>query len=230
MNPTRSDFRRRAAALFDQQMWCFGRDIVRPDGNVLLDLGMCRYRPRDPSRKSSLYTAAIEPAGSLYLWGFGAMYAESGLGGVFVRRYGFAPRLSARESAVGVFDPEQLGPLTSPVSPHDDRRLRTLLPRLVGWFARYEHWVAENFGTKYRDDCLCQRGKPVAVPAREMAVAWETTAKKCKRFRSEPERIHGPWGKLFLALHSGSNSRPTVLGRRRLNFTQHDRVRVRDSE
>ena len=209
--PTRSapDFRRRAAALFDQQMWCLGRDIARPEGNVLLDLGMCRYRPPDLTRSGTLYAATVEPAGSLFLWGFGAMYAAPGLGGVFVRRYGFTPRLSARESAVGVFTPDQLGPLTGPASPHDYRRLWTLLPRLVGWFAGYEHWVAERFGTAYREHCLAARGKANAAPARDMARDWDRVAKKCRRFREPVGSALDPWQR-FLHAHRATGPAPRV--------------------
>jgi len=53
---------------------------------------MCRYRAPDPNKGSSLYTAPVEPGGAIFLWGFGAMYTEPGLGGVFVRRYDFAPK------------------------------------------------------------------------------------------------------------------------------------------
>lgn len=221
MNPTQPPhrFRHRAAALFDQQMWCFGRDIVRSNGNVLLDLGMCRYRPSDPSRSSTLYTAAVEPGGSLFLWGFGAMYAEPNLGGVFVRRYGFAPRLTNRESAVGVFAPEQLGRLTNPVTVRDHQRVRTLLPRLVGWFARYEHWIAETHGTAYREDCLAGRGKANAAPAQDMARDWERVAKSCKRYRETGDAAADPWKRFLLRLRVAS-----VPGR---ILNQHSTSRVR---
>lgn len=218
-NGSAPDFRRRAATLFDQQLWCFGRDIVRPEGNVLFDLGMCQYRPLDPSLKSTLYSAAVEPGGSVFLWGFGAMYAEPGLGGVFVRRYDFAPRLSSRESAVGVFKSGQLGLLTNAVSTQDHRRLRTLLPRLVGWFARYEHWVAENYGTAYREHCLATRGVPNAVAAHDMAHDWERVAKKCKHYRESNSAPADPWKKFLHQLRSPiaaartMNSRPSTWGK-----------------
>lgn len=199
--PTRSDlgFRRWAAGLLDQQLWCLGRDIARPDGNVLLGLGMCRYRAPGGEASSlyTLYTAAVESGGSLFLWGFGAMYAEPGAGGVFVRRHDFAPRLTARESAVGVFDPVALGRLTTPTAARELAAVRTLLPRLAGWFARYEHWIAETHGPAYRTAVLAVRAKPPAVPAGHMAAAWERAAKGCRRFRAEPAATVTPWGRLL---------------------------------
>jgi hypothetical protein len=198
---SRSDlgFRRWAAGLFDQQMWCFGRDIARAGGNILSDLGMCQYRSGEPNRGSTLYTAAVEPGGSVFLWGFGAMYAEPGRGGVFVRRYDFAPRLTARETALGVHEPERLGGLVHPTTGREVTTLRTLLPRLVGWFARYEHWVAETFGAAYREQCLAGRDKPCLVPAGRMAHEWEQVAKKSGRRPADNDR-RGPWGELLARL------------------------------
>ncbi len=186
-------FRYRAAELFDQQLWCFGRDILGSGGNILLDLGMCQYRPAASGCGSTLYTTPIEPGGQLFLWGFGAMYREAGLGAVFLRRYGFAPRLSDRETAVGVFAPEELGPLINPVSNRDEQRLQTLLPRLVGWFAKYEHWIAERFGHAYRDECLSLRGKQNSTQTRAMARDWERIAKQCKHYHDTGDLITNPW-------------------------------------
>jgi len=197
-------FRHRAAALLDQQMWCFGRDIVRSKWNILLDLGMCRYRSPNPNTGSTLYTAAVEPGGSLFLWGFGAMYAEPNLGGVFVRRYGFAPRLTDRESAVGVFEPSQLGRLTGPSTVQDQRRMRTLLPRLAGWFAEYEHWIAETHGTTYREESLASRSKANVAPARDMARNWERVAKNCKRYRESGDATADPWKRFLHQLRSAA--------------------------
>lgn len=188
-------FRRWAAGLFDQQMWCLGRDIVRPAGNVLLDLGMCQYRPRDPQRGNTLYTAAVAPVGSVFLWGFGALYAEPGFGGVFLRRYDFAPKWTAHETALGVHNIAGLGRLEAPAAGKPAAKVRQLLPRLVGWFAKYEHWVAENLGGEYRADSLAGREKPSVAPATGMADAWERAAKLCKRFRATPPVATTPWAR-----------------------------------
>jgi hypothetical protein len=160
---------------------------------------MCQYRSGEPNRGSTLYTAAVEPGGSVFLWGFGAMYAEPGQGGVFVRRYDFAPRLTARETALGIHEPERLGGLVHPTTGREVATVRTLLRRLVGWFARYEHWVAETFGAAYRERCLAARDKPCLVPAGRMAHEWEQVAKKSGRLPAASDR-RGPWGELLARL------------------------------
>ena len=194
---SRLGFRKWTAALFDQQLWCFGRDIKRAEGNILLDLGMCVYRPPDPDCGSSVYTAAVEPGGSVFLWGFGAMYSEPGLGGIFLRRYDFAPRLTPLESGLGIHEPKALGRLVAPSTSDDDAKVRALLPGLIGWFAKYEHWIAESFGIAYRESCLICRNAAAAVPAGSMAVEWERAAKKSRRIDFAETASHNPWRRLI---------------------------------
>jgi hypothetical protein len=221
MRETRSrlGFRRWTAELFDQQLWCLGRDIKRPEGNILLDLGMCVYPTPDANRGSSVYTAAVEPGGNIFLWGFGALYSEPGLGGVFLRRYDFAPRLTPLESGIAIHDSRGLGPLVNPVTTSDQFRMRTLLPRLVGWFAKYEHWIAENFGSEYRNQCLASRGQFASVPAADMAAEWERATKKCKRYRERSSATAGPWKQFLLRLRIPTavartpNPRPSTWGK-----------------
>ncbi|MGL6076112.1 MAG: hypothetical protein ACRC8S_18290 [Fimbriiglobus sp.] len=174
---SRPSLRRSAAELFDQQMWCLGQDIVHSHGNILQDLGMCQYRS---DKGSTLYTAEIEPGGSLFLWGFGAMYCEPGCGSVFVKRYDFAPKLTPLQSGLGIHDPKSLN-VRKTRTPQDEAQLRHLTPSLTGWFARYEHWIAENYGTEYRNECLAKRGQSAHVSAQSMAEEWEAIAKKFQR-------------------------------------------------
>ena len=195
MKRTRSEFgfRRWAARLFDRQMWCFGRDIVQVRGNLLLDLGMCQYWAPDPKRSSSMYTAAVESGGNVFLWGFGAMYSEPGRGESFDGRYNFAPKLTARESALGVHESEHLGRLVNPMTASELIRYRTHVPRLVKWFAKYEHWVAESFGTTYREQCLAARNKANWVAPKDMARKWERAAKQAGRWSANTTAPVSPW-------------------------------------
>ncbi len=211
MTRTRSElgFRRWTAGLFDQQMWCFGRDIVRKKGNVLLDLGMCQYRSPTPARSGAMYTANVESGGSVFLWGFGAMYSEPNRGGVFVRRYDFAPKLTARETAIGVHEPEQLGRLIHPNTARELVQYRTLVPQLLNWFAKYEHWVAETFGAAYREKCLATRTKPNWVEPKQMAKEWERAAKQVKRATVCTSTSIGPWTGLIEQLRADGIVRAT---------------------
>lgn len=175
-----TNLRHRAVALLDQQLWCWGRDVARPAGNAFLALGMCRYR--SPERTGgSMYTGSTAGGGGVWLWGWGVLYCLPEHGGVFLRRYGFEPLLLAAPPASPVHRPDDLGPLTRPVTSRQRATAGTLVRAAAGWVAGYEHWVAETFGIGYREAALAIRNKPAAVPARGMAAAWEHLAKKAFR-------------------------------------------------
>jgi hypothetical protein len=61
----RSTLRRRAAGLLEKQLWCRGRDVAWPVGNVLPSLGMCGFRPPGPGGGTA-YTGRI--AGDGVVW------------------------------------------------------------------------------------------------------------------------------------------------------------------
>jgi hypothetical protein len=48
--------RKVGTALFDQQTWCWGQDIQRPEGNLLVAYGLTRQRSPETIRGSSAYT------------------------------------------------------------------------------------------------------------------------------------------------------------------------------
>jgi hypothetical protein len=220
----RTDIRRRAVALLDQQLWCWGQDVTRPGGNVLLELGLCRYRPSD-GRGSTAYTGRVAGNGMVWLWGFGLLFWQSDLGGVFLRRYGFDPVLVTRLPQQPVHTPEQLEPLCRPGAAHARTVTGTLVRAAAEWVAGYEHWVSETHGTAYREVTLAALNKPPAVPARDMARAWNSLAKKSHRLTSSDKSRSGPWSRLFAALQSHAtnldSARPSV------RFTQYSqRVRI----
>jgi hypothetical protein len=193
--PTRSTlgFRRWAAALLDQQLWCLGRDVACK-GNILLSMGFCRYRSPKDDREATLYTTSIPNGGTVWLWGFGAAFTLPGLGSVFVRRYDFSPRLSSRVSFLGEHEADGIAGLYSPVSAGEWRATRELLRGLCEWLAEYEHWIAENHGLEWRVECLARCSKANVVEARELARSWQRAAKKCRQLNASTlkDRV-GPW-------------------------------------
>lgn len=112
----RKNFHRWATGLLDQQIRCWGRDIGRSEGNVFLDLGMCRYRSSEPNG-GTLYKATLEGNAEVLLWGFGLLYRDPGVGCVFLRRYGFDPLPVERPPEHPVHRPEEIVPLVRPTGP-----------------------------------------------------------------------------------------------------------------
>ena len=66
-----------AAALLSQQVWCWGRDILRPEGNWLLEFGFDRIEP-PANRKhcASVYALAMPRRRCVVLRGFGVFYGD----------------------------------------------------------------------------------------------------------------------------------------------------------
>ncbi|MBM3980693.1 MAG: hypothetical protein FJ304_10485 [Planctomycetes bacterium] len=201
------DYRRHASVLLDQQLWCWGRDVVRPEGNLLLALGMCRYRAATAAGATSAYTGRVA-GGTVWLWGFGVLYSDDATGGtVFLQRYDFVPKLVARPLGAPVYRSTDLPGLARPSSAGERALARTLVRRVAEWVARYEHWVAENHGVAYRRAALAARDRSPAVPAERMAAGWERVAKKAVRLDTTAGVRPGVWANVLTGLHRALRAR-----------------------
>jgi hypothetical protein len=189
--PTREQCRH-AARLLDQQLWCLGRDVRHPAGNLLTGLGLCRLRSPFPAG-STRYTARTPDGGTVALWAFGVFFGDPGRGGAFVRRGGFHPVVTRDPAPPVAWAVADLPDMPRPGSAADWARVRELVRRLAGWFAHYEHWLAEAHSSAYRQRCLAAWDKPAAAPAGDTAVAWERLAKKCRHIGRYADRA-GPLG------------------------------------
>ena len=90
---TRSQLFKYAVTLLSQQIWCWGCDIMRPEGNWLIEIGFNRIEPPD-NRKDcpSVYSLELPRGQSVVLRGFGVFFGDSAHGGIFVPRYEFQPK------------------------------------------------------------------------------------------------------------------------------------------
>ncbi|GIW83540.1 MAG: hypothetical protein KatS3mg106_053 [Gemmataceae bacterium] len=184
--------RRHGAQLLDQQMWCWGRDIVRPEGNLLCAYGFSRYRyakqfssdgymylDGNPKHKvaTSGYTFIRNDGVWIGLWGWGMLYGNSQEGTVFLHRFDFTPIwINITSVPQNLRGPDDLHTFRVGKA----RDLSVILPRLftaaLNWAASYERWVLDVAGLDYRSACVAQWPKAV-VPASDMAMAWSYLAK-----------------------------------------------------
>lgn len=159
-----------------QQCWCWGQDIRRPGGNLLLDYGFERSRPPEGVSGSSRYWLDRDGA-RLALWGFGVGYAEESRGGIYVNRYCFVPRwMSKCASLEWVWQAEQMASFPRPFSRREIRRSRRLLKALMHCIASYERWVESTCGPAYRQRTLGNWNR-TSIPAGRMAREWELLAR-----------------------------------------------------
>jgi hypothetical protein len=164
------ELRREGARLFDVSMWCLGRDVHCPEGNLLLRRGLVRHARPEGVEGQSAYSMDMQGAGRLVLWGFGVL-CECGEA-VFVARDGFSPRLLEATPPKSAFRAQELGPWREPATAEQNRDARVVLVSLAGWLAGHEEWVARELGTGWRRTCLEARGKASPVAADALAAAW----------------------------------------------------------
>jgi len=166
----------RAAALLDQQMWCWGCDVRRAAGNLLLAYG-AQKRPALEQRLHSAYSFHLGAGAALTLWGWGIWAARQGCGSVFVSRAGFHVRCTAQAELLPQAWREcDLPPTRTAVSADELSAVGVLLFDTCRWIAQYESWLATHIEPAYRERTIAawpeRKRHRGGVPAVEMAASW----------------------------------------------------------
>jgi hypothetical protein len=173
-----TEVRRRGRVLLHQQCWLWGQDIRRPEGNALIEYGFARTRPPEGQRGSNTYRLAMPEGATLLLWAFGFFYHRDGEGGIFVPRFGFAPRLARFDGLPGeTWSAAQLA-CCPPRGPRGWARARRLFIPALRWVADYERWVLDARGLAYRRACV-ECWPQARVPAERLVAEWEALATDC---------------------------------------------------
>ncbi|GAB4203878.1 MAG: hypothetical protein OHK0022_28460 [Roseiflexaceae bacterium] len=177
------ELRRAGRDLLHQQCWCWGCDIRREGGNLLLEYGFARRRPPAGVQGSSLYTCGCGTDRVAALWGFGLFYGDPARGGLFLRRFEFTPRwLPALDLETPPWQPARLATRDPAREPELWQPAVLLLAEAAGWVAGYEDWVARTQGHAYRQRCLDgwvygRVSRP--TPPAQLGDAWRTVAEGC---------------------------------------------------
>ncbi|MBM97802.1 MAG: hypothetical protein CMJ77_01655 [Planctomycetaceae bacterium] len=168
------DAEQQAASLLNQQIWCWGQDILSSKGDLLVQHGFLRTEKPAGSNFASLYRLELSPESRVILRGFGVFFGDNRWGGVFLRRFVFKPQLTpSSDCSRPPWSVEDLPPL---VSPREDRvrDCQHLLLELIDWIHQYESWIAEQAGLDYRAETLLPWSeKNDSVPPEQMADAWQ---------------------------------------------------------
>jgi len=173
------NIRKQGTALLDQQMWCFGCDIRRKDGNALLEFGFTRVRPPEGVKGSSQYGLSLDEQGAqLVLWAFGIYFGIGPQGGLLLRRYEFSPRLLPDPGLA--WNSEDLPRPHLPNCETECQRVQGLLPEALRWLAEYEEWALAHLGVEYRRNFLAAWPKRAVTNPEETPQAWRELAQACK--------------------------------------------------
>lgn len=164
-----------AVALLSQQVWCWGCDILRPEGNWLLEFGFDRIAPpADRKDCASVYALAMPRGRCVVLRGFGVFYGDGRWGGVFLPRYEFHPRYTTHATLdCPPWSDADLPELSTPTE-SQRHACATLTLDLIDWMRRYEVNIVEQLGIEYRRSTLLEwdNGTRPVVPAENFASAW----------------------------------------------------------
>ncbi len=136
--------------LLDQQLWCLGRDIVRSEGNLLIQYGLNKSSPPAGERGRSSYHE-LSGGTSLVLWGWGVFVGAEVLGGLILKRYAFQPLFAhSYRPPLHVWHWDDLQGYERPAGSDDEVRAAQLMQRFADWVIGYETWVQREFGVSYR--------------------------------------------------------------------------------
>lgn len=130
-------FGRNFATMFDLQMWCFGCDIRREQGNLLVEYGFVRDRPEGQISGSSHYAKRIDAEHTVHLWGFAVVITSSRYA-LCLKRFGLNPRLAeASQISENIWRPHELPPFYFPKTEQQIKQARQLLTVIASELNNY---------------------------------------------------------------------------------------------
>jgi hypothetical protein len=175
-NYSREQNRVFAAGLLSQQIWCWGQDIERADGNWLQEVGFDRATPPEEEKDcASVYRRELPRGQRIVLRGFGVFFGDNRHGGIFVERFGFSPQYTQQSRlAIDAWSCEDLPPMAPPRDDKESIVCRLLVMGLTEWIVDYEWQIRERLGAAYRCNSLRQwnNGKRFYLPEEHMMSAW----------------------------------------------------------
>ncbi|MEM7342743.1 MAG: hypothetical protein AAF485_00740, partial [Chloroflexota bacterium] len=174
--PISGETRRLGRGLLDQQMWCFGYDIRRSDGNLLREYGFTRQQQPEEER-GSCYTLCLGSDCQVGLWGSGLFYGHGELGGLSLKRYQFHPKLTeSPQLSANTAGASKLPAGRKPQTEAEIAQIGVLLGQALSWLALYEQWVQGVAGSDYRSQSVQAWHRKMVVSADEMAATWQELA------------------------------------------------------
>lgn len=171
-----ADIQCSAVPLLDQQMWCWGCDVRRAQGNLLLAYG-AEKRPSPDARYHSAYTFQTEEGAVLNLWGWGIWFAQLDQGSLFIGRSRFRMRYSPEVIRMpDAWCARDLPPMIGARDETAGEPATALLAAALNWIGGYEQWLCSQVGPDYREHILEKWPKRKrhkgGIPAAQMSTRW----------------------------------------------------------
>lgn len=173
-------------ALVKLQMWCFGFDIRRPEGNLLLMFGFERSKLPIGQYGSSYYTKELDSMHTMHLWGFAMALERPGIG-LLVKRNERTPRMYDGMRIESPFwHPQDLPRGYTPREGTSLSIAKELLRRLTAALSDYEQFVADTTPRSF------QTLRSAGAPLRSGKLPKGTLTQCWREFPQVPPHSSGP--------------------------------------
>jgi hypothetical protein len=166
------DWQQFARKLFDQQLWCWGQDILCKDGNLLLRYGFTKTPPPAKHKAvASLYCFENKQC-TVILRGFGMIYGNQKHGYLFLDRSSLRAKWFPT-IPTELWTIEDLWQHTrkTKVQPSNEAK-QQLLICAIRWLKAYESWIVREIGVPWREQTLTTWQRCCCSGA-EMTKSWQ---------------------------------------------------------
>ncbi|MCR9201384.1 MAG: hypothetical protein NXI04_22295 [Planctomycetaceae bacterium] len=178
-----------------QQLWCWGQDIERRDGNLLMQYGMTQQRYAGRDERSTCYRLD-DGQTVVCLWGFGLFFGQQDVGGLYLGRFDFCPQWTDTAAlSQAVHRSADLPTLGRPRGRQQWESAHRLWRNLQLWIADYELWVRGEAGAVWRQACVKSWMRPF-VRCGQMAAAWRFLARR--GWQQRDQRLSQTLGRYML--------------------------------
>ena len=163
-------------SLLSQQIWCWGKDILRDEGNWLIDEGFNVINaPEDFKNARNIYWLDLPGGKRIILRGFGIVYSDSRYGSIFVHRFKLLPKYSVSpELDILPWNTSCLEGFDQPVG-IEKQFCSIMLTDLIDWIIGYEQKLTAKLGIDYRKSTIKQwdNGKRCIIDAEDIVLEWK---------------------------------------------------------
>ena len=161
--------------LLSQQIWCWGRDILRAQGNWLIEQGFEIIKaPADLERVKNIYSLKISKEQHIMLRGFGIIFTDNRYGSIFVPRYEFLPKYASSPKLNTLPWSTDYLPEFAPPRDMEKQYCSIMLGQLIDWIITYEQNLIENLGIDFRNTTVEEwnNGKRQIIASENIISEW----------------------------------------------------------
>jgi hypothetical protein len=151
--------------LLDHQCWVFGRDVLNPENNLLIENGFTQVRCPEGGLTQYELRDGLDESSHVFLWGFGVFFGSE-REGIFLSRSAFTPFRTQGRVELHNKDHHPFVEESSNIE---------LLLRGIAWFAKYEEWISCKTCEQYKLETL-EHFPRRTLQRCDLAIRWRALA------------------------------------------------------